>query len=46
MICNKTYKIVYVKIQNKIRYAIQYVKPSAQLVYKINFQKVDQHAGG
>ena len=25
---------------------IQYVKPTAQLVFKIDFQKVDQHAGG
>ena len=38
--------IAYVKIQKKWRYTIQYVKPTAQLVYKINFQKVDQHAGG
>ena len=30
----------------KWRYTIQYVKPTAQLVFKINFQKVDQHAGG
>ena len=28
------------------RYATQYVKPTAQLVFKIDFQKVDQHAGG
>ena len=28
----------------KWRYTIQYVKPTAQL--KIDFQKVDQHAGG
>ena len=32
----------------KIRYTctIQYVKPTAQLAFKIDFQKVDQHAGG
>ena len=30
----------------KWRYTIQYVKPTAQLVFKIDFQKVDQHAGG
>ena len=30
----------------KIRYTIQYVKPTAQLVFKNDFQKVDQHAGG
>ena len=43
--CIKTYIIAYVKIK-KWRYTIQYVKPTAQLVFKINFQKVDQHAGG
>ena len=30
----------------KKRYTIQYVKPTALLVFKIDFQKVDQHAGG
>ena len=30
----------------KWRYTIQYVKPTAQLMFKIDFQKVDQHAGG
>ena len=30
----------------KIRYAIHYVKPTAQLLFKIDFQQVDQHAGG
>ena len=30
----------------KWRYAIHYVKPTAQLLFKIDFQKVDQHAGG
>ena len=30
----------------KYRYTIQYVKPTAQMVFKIDFQKVDQHAGG
>ena len=44
--CNKTYIIAYAKIQKKLRYTIQYVKPTAQLVFKINFQKVEQHAGG
>ena len=29
----------------KLRYAIHYVKPTAQLLFKIDFQKVDQHAG-
>ena len=44
--CVKTYIIAYVKIQKKWRYTIQYVTPTAQLVFKINFQLVDQHAGG
>ena len=44
--CIKTYIIAYVKIQKKIRYTILYVKPTAQLVFKIDFQKVEQHAGG
>ena len=30
----------------KWRYTIQYVKTTAQLVFKIDIQKVDQHAGG
>ena len=34
-------------MQKKWRYTIQYVKPTAQLVFKIDFQKVDdQHSGG
>ena len=44
--CIKTYIIAYVTIQKKIRYTIQYVKPTAQLFLKIDLQKVDQHAGG
>ena len=28
----------------KWRYTIHYVKPTAQLLFKIDFQKVDQHA--
>ena len=43
--CIKTYIIAYVKIQ-KWGYTIQYVKPTAQPVFKIDSQKVDQHAGG
>ena len=43
--CIKTYIIAYVKIQKNE--TIHYVKPTAQLLFKkINFQKVDQHAGG
>ena len=44
--CIKTYIIAYVKTQKKIRYIIHYVKPTAQLLFKFDFQKVDQHAGG
>ena len=40
-----TLQIFYVKYK-KWRYTIQYVKPTAQLVFKIEFQKVEQHAGG
>ena len=44
--CIKTYIIAYVKIQKKWRYTIHYVKPTAQLLFKIGFQKDDQHTGG
>ena len=37
--------IAYVKIK-KWRLAVHYVKPTAQLLFKSRFQKVDQHAGG
>ena len=30
----------------KIRFIIYYVKPTAQLLFKFDFQKMDQHAGG
>ena len=30
----------------KWRYTIQYVKPTDQLMFKIDFQKMGQHAGG
>ena len=30
----------------KWRYTIHYVKPTAQLLFKIDFQKMDQHAEG
>ena len=43
--CNMTYIIAYVKTQ-KMRFIIHYVKPTAQLLFKFDFQKVDQHAGG
>ena len=43
--CIKTYIIAHVKPQ-KIRFNIHYVKPTAQLMLKIRFPKVDQHAGG
>ena len=32
--------------KKKWRYTINYVKPTAQLLFKVDFQKVDQHAGG
>ena len=43
--CIKTYIIAYVKTQ-KIRVINHYVKSTAQLFKKIDFPKVDQHAGG
>ena len=30
----------------KIRFIIHYVKSTAQLFFKFDYQKVDQHAGG
>ena len=30
----------------KWRYIIHYVKPTAQLLFRIDFQKLEQHAGG
>ena len=36
--CIKTYIIAYVKPQN-IRYIIQYVNPTAQMLFKIRFPK-------
>ena len=30
----------------KIRFIVHYVKPTAQLLFRIHFRKVDQHAGG
>ena len=36
--CIKTYKIAYVKTQKK-RFIIHYVKPTAQLLFKIRFSK-------
>ena len=37
--CIKTYIIAYAKIQKKWRYTIQYVKPTAQMVFKNRFPK-------
>ena len=34
------------KYKTKIRNTIHYVPPAAQCCLKIDFQKVDQHAGG
>ena len=42
------YQDIYNRIcQNikQIRYTINYVKRTAQLLFKVDFQKVDQHAG-
>ena len=39
--CIKTYMIAYVKTQ-KIRFIIHYVKPTAQLLFKIRFPKGGQ----
>ena len=37
--CIKTYIIAYVETQKKIRFIIHYVKPTAQLLFKIRFPK-------
>ena len=37
--CMKTYIIAYVKTHKKIRFIIHYVKPTAQLLFKIRFPK-------
>ena len=37
--CIKTYIIAYVKTQKNIRFIIHYVKPTAQLLFKIRFPK-------
>ena len=37
--CIKSYIIAYVKTQKKIRFIIHYVKPTAQLLFKIRFHK-------
>ena len=43
--CIKTYIMAYVKTQkNKIYYPLY--QSTAQLLFKIRFPKVDQHAGG
>ena len=40
----KAYTMAYVKIK-KWRFTVHYVKPTAQLFLKVDFQKVDQHTG-
>ena len=40
------YDCICQNTHTKIRYIIHYVKPTAQLCLKFDFQKVDQHAGG
>ena len=37
--CIKTYLIAYVKTHKKIKYIIHYVKPTAQLLFKMRFPK-------
>ena len=37
--CIMTYIIAYVKTQKKIRFIIHYVKPTAQLLFRIRFPK-------
>ena len=37
--CFKTYIIAYVKTKQKIRFFIHYIKPTAQLLFKIRFPK-------
>ena len=37
--CIKTYIIAYVKTQKKMRFIVHYVKPTAQLLFKIRFPK-------
>ena len=37
--CIKTYIIAYVKTPKKIRFIIHYVKPTAQLLFRIRFPK-------
>ena len=47
MMYHDTYDCICRNTKYKIwSYTIQYVKPTAQLVLKIDFQNVDQHAGG
>ena len=38
--------IAYVKYENKWWFTIQYVKFTAQLLFKVDLQKVDKHTGG
>ena len=40
------YNCICQNTKKKIRYIIHYVKPTAQPLFKIRCQKVDQHTGG
>ena len=41
--CIKTYMIAYVKTHKIIRYIIHYVKPTAQLLFKIRYRRILAH---
>ena len=43
--CNKTYTIAHSKIQQK-GFLIRYVKPAAQLLFKVDFQNMDKRTRG
>ena len=45
MMSQDKYNCIYQNTK-KWRYTVHYVKPTAQLLFKIDFQKADQHAGG
>ena len=46
MMCQDIYNCICQNTKKIWRYTIQYVKPTAQLVFKIDFHKVDQRAEG
>ena len=46
MIYQNIYDSICQNTKKKWRYTIHYVKPTSQMLFKIDFQKMDQHAGG